>query len=187
MLNRFVDPGDLAAPGKTLLSLHNPNDLELHANVREDQAHDVQPGMDLPVRVDAVSLATTGKVREIVPQAQVASRSVLVKVSIPPEQTARLYAGMFGRLMLPVGSAKRIMVPRGIVIHVGQLDFVDVVDPHGMLERRFVRVGAHHGQRIEILSGLNPGEKVARPAGNVSSGDQSSSVPPPASEDADQP
>ena len=164
VLNRFVDPGDLAAPGKMLLSLHNPKDLELHASVREDQARDVRLGMELPVRVDAVSLATTGKVREIVPEAQVASRSVLVKLALSPDQTVRLYAGMFGRLLLPVGSAKRIVMPSDAVQHVGQLDFVDVVNSHGMVERRYVRTGRRYGQRIEVLSGLNASDSVAKPA-----------------------
>ena len=168
-MNRFVDPGDLAAPGKILLSLHNPNDLELHASVREDQVGDVRVGMELPVRVDAVSLAAPGKVREIVPQAQVASRSVLVKVSLPREQTARLYVGMFGTLLLPVGSAERIVVPVDVVLQIGQLDFVEVVNSRGMLERRYVRIGRRYDRRVEILSGLDAGESVARPAASPSS------------------
>jgi len=170
VLNRYADPGDLAAPGKPLLALHDPKDLELHASVREQLARDIRPGQQLAVEVDAIALRTVGTVREIVPQAQVASRSVLVKVTLPPEAIARLYAGMFGRLWIPLGSADRIVVPADAVQHVGQLDFVDVVNTRGSLERRFVRTGRRYGADVEILAGLNAGESVALPAASTAPG-----------------
>jgi RND family efflux transporter MFP subunit len=163
VLDRYVDPGDLAAPGKTLLSLHDPKDLELHAGVREELAQNVRPGMTLPVEIEAAGLRADGKVREIVPLASVASRSVLVKVSLPPYQADRLYAGMFGRLLIPLGRSERILAPAGVVQHVGQLEFVDMVNAEGTLERRFVRTGEHYGDKVEILSGLDPGDTVAWP------------------------
>lgn len=160
--DRYVDPGDLAVPGKPLLTIHNPDELELHANVREGLTGDIRVGMKLPVRVDALARNMTGTVREIVPRAEAASRSVLVKVTLPSDQTKGLYIGMFGRLSIPVGKIDRVVVSADAVQRVGQLDLVDVVEQDGTIERRFVRTGLRLGDKIEILSGLIPGQTVVR-------------------------
>jgi RND family efflux transporter MFP subunit len=160
--DRYADPGDLAAPGKPLLLVHDPNELELHASVRESLAAHLRPGMKLGVRVDSADLDVEGAVREIVPQAETASRSVLVKVSLPTDSKT-LYIGTFGRLHIPVGELNRIVVPRAAARTVGQLEMVDVVSRDGTLERRFVRRGEMLGDQVEILSGLRIGERVALP------------------------
>jgi membrane fusion protein (multidrug efflux system) len=158
--DRFADPGDLATPGKTLLTLHNPNKLELHASVREGLAQDVTPGQKLTVHIDSLELNIEATVREIVPQADATSRSVLVKASLPVNSSKKLYIGMFGRLAIPIADTERVVVNSDAVQHVGQLELVDVVED-GKLRRRFVRTGHRFGDQVEILSGLNVGETVA--------------------------
>jgi RND family efflux transporter MFP subunit len=163
--DRFVDPGDLATPGKPLLVVYDPADLELHVNVPESLAPGLAAGQSLAVRIDAAGLAAAGTVREVVPQARQASRSVLVKVALPPAPTARpLLPGMFGRVEIPVGSAERLWVPLPAVRRVGQLDLVEAANPDGTLSRRFVRVGQEVNGKVEILSGLSAGDQVALPA-----------------------
>jgi membrane fusion protein, multidrug efflux system len=167
--DRFADPGDLAAPGKPLLALHDPGERDLHASVREGLARYIRPGMKLPVQIDAVSLNLEGVVREIVPQAMQASRTVLVKVSLPPDKTTGLYNGMFGRISIPIGTTERMVIPADAVQHVGELDIVEVADAAGGLERRFVRTGRNFDGKLEILSGLDVGERIALPAAKVKS------------------
>lgn len=163
--DRFVDPGDLATPGKPLLVVYDPADLELHANVPESLAPAAGVGTELVVRIDAAGVVARGRVREVVPQAQQASRSVLVKVTLPPVPSARpLLPGMFGRVEIPVGSADRLWIPDAAVRRVGQLDLVEVANPDGTLSRRFVRVGQEVSGKVEILSGLGAGDRVALPA-----------------------
>ena len=159
--DRYTDPGDLAAPGKPLLALHDPKELELHANVRESLSSLVALEQTLPVHIEALGRDLQGTVREIVPQAEAASRSVLVKVSLPSDRLDGLYIGMFGRLSIPVGEIQRVVVNDTAVQRVGQLELVDVVSDGDVLARRFVRTGRRFGDKIEILSGLNVGETVA--------------------------
>ena len=164
--DRFADPGDVATPGKPLLVVYDPDELELHVNVPESLAPGVRPGQQLSVRIEAAGVGdATGTVREVVPQAQQASRSVLVKVTLPRAESAKaLLPGMFGRVLIPVGTAERLFVPAAAVRKVGQLDLVEVVTSDGFLSRRFVRVGPAAGDRVEILAGLSEGETVALPA-----------------------
>jgi RND family efflux transporter MFP subunit len=162
--DRLVEPGDLATPGKTLLVIYDPAELELHANVPESLAPSVPVGTELTVRIDAAGVAARGTVREVVPQAQQASRSVLVKITLPPASASKpLLPGMFGRVEIPVGSADRLWVPPSAVRRAGQLDLVEVANPDGTLSRRFVRVGAEANRKVEILSGLKEGDRVALP------------------------
>ncbi|MFC1597088.1 efflux RND transporter periplasmic adaptor subunit [Planctomycetota bacterium] len=161
--DRYVDPGDLAVPGKPLLTLHDPKERELHASVPESLTSAIKLNMELPVRIDAVGRECHGVVREIVPQAQQMSRSVLVKVTLPAEAVNHVYIGMFGRLSIPTAQTNWIVVPAEAVRQVGQEDLVEVVGEGGTLERRFVRTGRGHGEKVEILSGLNVGEKVVLP------------------------
>jgi multidrug efflux pump subunit AcrA (membrane-fusion protein) len=97
-------------------------------------------------------------VDEIVPSADPGSRTFIVKVSLTGG--AGLYPGMFGRLLIPIGRIERIYLPVSAVTHVGQLDFVVVKTEQGAV-RRYVRL-AERGpdERIEVVSGLKPGEQV---------------------------
>ena len=161
--DRMADPGDLAIPGKPLLTLYDPHERELHASVPESLMSDVKLGASLEVRVDAVGGRWQGVVREIVPQAQQASRSVLIKVTLPAKAADRLMVGMFGRLSIPIGKTEWIVAPTAAIRHIGQVDLVQVVGAGDRLERRFVRTGGVRGEMTEILAGLNVGEKVALP------------------------
>jgi len=161
--DRFADPGDLAVPGKPMLVVQDTRELELHASVPESQALNVTVGQKLQLRIDAGNLAGVGTVREVVPLAQQASRSVLAKVSLPVDISAPVYAGMFGRVTLPIGQSFRVLIPQRAVKQVGQLDLVEVAGADGTLERRFVRTGRNFNGDVEVLSGLSEGEKVALP------------------------
>ncbi len=160
---RFAEPGDLAAPGKPLLAVYDPNDLELQVNVPESLAAGIAVGQKLDIRIDANNLAISALVREIVPQAQQASRSVLVKLALPQASSNPILPGMYGRAAIPIGRVERVWLPKSAVIHIGQLDLVEVVGTDGTLSRRFVRVGRVADKNVEILSGISPGEQVALP------------------------
>lgn len=174
--DRYADPGDVASPGKPLLSVYDPNDLELHAYVPESvAARHVTPQQTLPVYIDANELDANAVVREIVPLAQTASRSVVVKLALPVRTDRPTYPGMFGRLTITVGTVERVWLPAAAVQQRGQLDLVEVEDGHGHLTRRFVRLGevkevvkagqpAENVKLVEILSGLDGGERIALPA-----------------------
>jgi RND family efflux transporter MFP subunit len=161
--DRLAEPGDLATPGKPLLTVYDPSDLELHVHVPESLASGIVVGQRLAVRIDASNWSVTAPVREIVPQAQQTSRSVVVKLALPLESTVPLLPGMFGRASIPTVQAERTWVPQTAVRRIGQLDLVEVAGADGTLARRFIRVGRTADGKAEILSGLAAGEHVALP------------------------
>jgi RND family efflux transporter MFP subunit len=155
--DKRVEAGDMVTPGQPLLGLYDPTRMQLVATVREGLAQRLQVGQTVRGRLEALNLECDATVSEIVPEAQAASRSFLVKVTGPCPPG--VYSGMFGRIYIPLDDEEVIVVPEAAVIQVGQLDLVDVVTPDGV-RRRHVELGRTLPDGREVLSGLRPGEMV---------------------------
>jgi len=157
VVEKHADKGDTATPGKPLLTIYDPTALRLEAPVRETLATNLHVGDTLRMHMDALDLE--GRVDEIVPQAEAASRSVLVKVSVP--RNSKMVEGTFGRLIIPTGERRRFCMPLSSVVRVGQLTFADAVTTGGVIERRPIQLGEHSEYgRVEALSSLKAGETV---------------------------
>jgi RND family efflux transporter MFP subunit len=155
---RAVEPGDLAAPGRTLLEMLDPTALRLEAQVREQLIGFVRAGAKLAVELPSLGATLDGTVAEILPSADPASRSFEVRIDLPP--TANVRPGMFGRAKLAVGERDVVAAPRRAIARVGQLETV-VVEIGGRWERRLVTTGAALGaEHVEVLSGLVGGETI---------------------------
>ena len=157
VIDKKVEAGDTVVPGQILLRLYDPRRMQLVANVRESLAANLQIGEPLQVYIPAMSKFCCGTVTEIVPQAQAASRGFDVKVVGPC--APGIYSGMFGRLMIPLGTEEVILIPQALVVYVGQLNLVEVAEDHRLLKRS-IQIGRTFEDYIEVLSGLSPGEKV---------------------------
>jgi len=154
---KWADVGDLAAPGKPLLSIEGPSALQLEADVPQDVASHIERGAPLTARVDGVSGELTGTVSEIAPAADSVSRTFRIKMDLSPQPGLR--SGQFARLLVPVGESNSPRVPISAVVERGQLEIVFVVaDQHAQLH--LVKTGKRIGDEIEILSGLHAGDTV---------------------------
>ncbi|MFH0728616.1 MAG: efflux RND transporter periplasmic adaptor subunit [Pseudomonadota bacterium] len=161
VIDKLADVGDLAAPGKALLTLYEEGRLWLEANVREQEASLLRIGQSYALRIAATGETMDGKLVEIVPSVDPTSRTVTARITLP--RTSGLYPGMFGRLCIPTHPTKRIRVPDNVIIRIGQLTLVDVVvGDH--IKRRAVQTGESVGDQVEILSGLAEGDKVVCPS-----------------------
>jgi len=158
VVDKQVEVGDMVTPGKVLLTLYDPTRMQLVASVRESLTQRLSVGQTINVRVDALKKTCAGRVSEIVPEAESASRTFLVKVTGPCPPG--IYTGMFGRLLIPLGDEEVLVVPQTAIWRVGQLTLVDVADG-AVLHRRAVQLGREFGDEVEILSGLRVGERVA--------------------------
>ena len=80
VVEQLVKEGSMAVPGVPLLRIYDRSQLRLEVPVMEDLATKLHKGDKLTVRIDSVGRDVTATVDEIVPQAEAASRSFLVKV-----------------------------------------------------------------------------------------------------------
>jgi len=161
VIDKLAEVGDLAAPGKTLLTMYEESRLWLEANVREREASLLRIGGSYGVRIEATGDKMDGKLVEIVPSADPSSRTVTARINLP--RTEGLYPGMFGRVFIPVRETETLLIPEAAVIRIGQLTMVDVIIENS-LKQRSIQIGEHLGDQVEVLSGLAEGEQVALPS-----------------------
>jgi RND family efflux transporter MFP subunit len=161
VVSRFADPGDLASPGKVLLVVEDDSQYRLEAQVPEDSVRRLSLDQAVAVRIDALDRQLTGHVARIIPSADPSSHTVTVHVDLPA--TPGLSSGLFGRLQLTERTRDTIRIPGTAVLQRGQLSQVYVVDG-GRAVMRLVTLGERRGGMIEILSGLQPGERVVSAA-----------------------
>ena len=160
VIDKKVEAGDMVTPGQVLLTLYDPDRMQLVASVRESLTRKLAVGQDIGVRIEGLDKQCSGTVSEIVPEAQAASRTFQVKVTGPCP--TGIYTGMFGRLLIPLDEEAVLVVPREAVRKVGQLELVDVVD-NGLAVRRAIRTGRVLDEDVEVLSGLRESEQVVVP------------------------
>jgi HlyD family secretion protein len=158
VIKRLTEPGDMALPGRPLLLLQTQGAHRLEALLREGLIGKVRLGQELQVRVPALKRSIKGVVEEISPSADPATRSFLIKVGLA-EQPG-LYPGMFGRLLVPVGSHQAVLVPASAITRVGQLEMVNV-EQDGRWQRVYITSGRRVNGKVEVLSGLSGGEPLA--------------------------
>jgi RND family efflux transporter MFP subunit len=154
-----ADPGTLASPGMPLLVVEDQRRFRLEASVDEGDIHLVKLGQAVTVTLDSLPGAQfSGRVAQIVPAADPASRSFIVKVELPAD--SRLRSGLFGRAHIARGERQAILVPRSAVVERGQLEGVYVVGEDQLATLRYITLGNPVGEQVEALSGLQGGERV---------------------------
>jgi membrane fusion protein, multidrug efflux system len=152
-----ADVGDLALPGRPLLRLDDPDQLRFEATVPESALSHVTPHTRLKVHFDSLDQPLEADVAEIAPNADPTTRSVRVRLNLPPANGLR--PGQFGRLAVPFDSAELLLVPTRAIVHRGQLDLVFVAH-NNRAQMRIVRTGRTIADSTEILAGLHPGESI---------------------------
>ena len=161
IIRKFVQPGDMAAPGAPLFTVEQQNPMKLTVEVSERDLAYVK--VNAPVMVDIESLAgrseQVAKVEAVVPSADPGSRTFQIKVVIPNDD-GRVRSGMFARLRFPRGERPGILLPTTALVKRGQLDGVYVVTD-GRARLRWIRLGKPFGDRTEVISGIGPGDRVA--------------------------
>lgn len=163
VVKRLAEPGDLALPGKPLISVQTIGGLRLEALVREGLIARIKPGQRLKVEVPSLAPGLWGQVEEVAPAADPATRSFLVKVGLEGGAPG-LHAGMFGRLLLPLEERPAVLVPRQALRRVGQLEMVRVRTAQGW-QSVYVTTGRQVDGRVEVLSGLKGDETLAAEGG----------------------
>jgi RND family efflux transporter MFP subunit len=154
---RKVDPGSLATPGMPLLSIEREGDLRLEVSMDESRLGLANLGESVDVEIEGLNATMTGRVGEIVPSIDSATRTCTAKIDLPA--MPRLRTGMFGRAAFSSGKHEALMVPQAAILERGQIQYVHVVE-RDTARLRIVTLGEERGEWREILSGLTPGERI---------------------------
>jgi RND family efflux transporter MFP subunit len=165
-----ADVGTLASPGMPIFTVEDLRRYRLEATVNETDLRYVRQGQQVPVSIDALGdRELKGKVVEIVPAVDPASRSFLVKVEVPMDSGLR--SGLFGRAEFTRGKRTALQIPLKAVVERGQLQGIYVLDRSKVAGLRYITLGKPSAEHVEVLAGLQDGELlVANPEGRELSG-----------------
>jgi len=167
VVQKNVSQGDMASPGQPLLAVEEVADLKVLVSVPASQIDLFSKSDTLDISIEAAKAQFSGIVKAINPSADAMSRQFEVKVSIPKD-VAKLQIvkpGMFADVRLRKGMDSLLMVPDSALVRRGQLTGLYTVNDNNELLLRWVRIGRHQNGKVEILSGLKPGERLVL-AGN---------------------
>ena len=157
---RVLDQGAFAGANTVILSVVDIGIVRIVANLVEKDVKRVQPGVHALVEVDAFpGEQFTGQVSRVAPVFDPATRTAPMEIEVP-NPGFRLKPGMYARVKLTVDRRPNALtVPRGAI--------ADLEGKRGvfMLENqvaRFheVKTGLQDNERVEILEGLNEGQRV---------------------------
>jgi RND family efflux transporter MFP subunit len=152
-----IEKGNMAVPGAPLLTIEDISSYRVEANIDERFFGITKIGMPVNVRIDSLNIKTKGWISEIVPSIDPMTRTFLIKVDL---KSLGLRSGLFAHVSIPVGKRETILVPQKVIVEKGQLTGIYVSDEKGIITFRPVRTGKRYDEAIEVLSGLNPKEKI---------------------------
>jgi RND family efflux transporter MFP subunit len=155
-----VDAGSMAVPGVPIVVLEDTRRYRLEASVPETYIGTLKVGSRVRVVLGTPpGKEIPGTISEVVPQVDPESRTFTAKVDLPAGGALR--TGMFGRVLFPTGKEDLLVVPQKAISRVGGYDALYTVTADNVARLVMVTTGKEFGDEVEILSGIEPGARVA--------------------------
>ncbi len=164
VLQTLVEAGELAVPGKPLLTLYAPLPLRAVVQVPVSRSNQVHASGLIEVQVPAADGSEPWirpTLASHVPSADPVSQTIEWRLELPTQAAKGLLPGQQLRVRFAAGEKQRLVIPAAAVLRRGELTAVYVASNKGFVLKA-VRLGADHGsQGFEVLAGLQASDRVA--------------------------
>ena len=158
---RHVELGEMATPGRPLMTGFDPSTLRVVATVPQAQVGAIQAGGRARIELPSAGRWIEVKQITVVPAADPRTHTTRIRLELPGEVRG-VYPGVYARAHFVVGTAPKLLVPRAAVFRRSELTAVYVLGDDNRPQLRQVRLGAAGDEHaVEVLAGLKPGERVA--------------------------
>ena len=160
-----VELGDMALPGVPLLTVYDPTELRVVATVPETYV--AQFAVGRPVRIELPGVAANARIFDatasvLLPTVDASTHTRQVRLALPRNRQD-LAPGMFARASFPLSTKGpgRLTIPAAAVVRRPEFNAVYVVNADGRPQLRQVRLGRETLEGVEVVAGLQAGEKIA--------------------------
>jgi len=158
---RHVELGEMAVPGKPLMTGFDPGELRVTASMPQDRLDAVRKLASASVEFPALNKRAQASRVSILPAADAQTHTTQVRLDLPLGIEG-LYPGMFARAYFAVGRTKKLLMPATAVARRSEVTGAYVVQAKGEIQYRQLRLGEAAGNgEVEVLAGVAPGEQVA--------------------------
>jgi RND family efflux transporter MFP subunit len=158
--------GDMALPGRALLTIYDPAALRVRVMTPESAAATAVTPQQINIRLAGETAPLHPAALQWLPAADPGTHTRELRLTLPANMK-NAYPGQFAQTSLPVppstggASAQRLYVPMAAVVRRTELTAVYVIGQNGKPMLRQVRLGPAAGDLVEVLAGVNAGEHVA--------------------------
>jgi Cu(I)/Ag(I) efflux system membrane fusion protein len=164
VVDKKVLQGQSVVPGEVLYTIADLTDVWVEVQLREADAASVAPGSAADIEVAGLpNRAFAGRVTYVYPTLDSISRSVRAKVVVA-NPGGILKPGMYATVRLATPSRSALTVPSSAVLRTGERNMVFIDMGKGELMPRDVEIGRTAGDYTEVLSGIQPGQRVVTSA-----------------------
>lgn len=158
---RLLEVGELAAPGKPVLELHDPTALRAVAGVPQFVVAKLVRGAVATVELPGLAASVRATRVTVLPSADARLLSTTVRAELPPNLAGAVMPGIAAKVLLPTGMADKLVLPAAAVLRRSELAAVYVINEQGASVLRQIRLGETLGDGlVEVLAGLAAGERV---------------------------
>jgi RND family efflux transporter MFP subunit len=158
---RLTELGEMATPGKPLITVYEPKGLRVIASIPQYKFADIKKGLKARLEFPESGQWIDAARVEVLPTADARSHTVTARLYLP-DNVPGVIPGMAARAHFIIGSAKKLTVPPTAVLRRGEVTGVYVIDDQNVPHLRQVRLGEMLGNgEVEILAGLSGGERVS--------------------------
>jgi RND family efflux transporter MFP subunit len=171
---KHINVGSMASPGMPILTIEGPGGYQVRTFVSENEVGKLKKGMGARINVKSTGKQFRGEISEISPSSRFTGGQFQIKVIVPAIENTGLFSGMVVSVNIPLNNTpgvQSLFIPASAIIHKDQLSGLYTVSEDQTAQLRWLKVGKEYGDEIEILSGLNAGEKfITQSDGRLSSG-----------------
>ncbi|HUP19892.1 MAG TPA: efflux RND transporter periplasmic adaptor subunit [Gemmatimonadota bacterium] len=164
VVEKNVLAGQAVQAGQPLYTIADLSEVWIEAELREADAALVEEGDPAAVELSALPGRTIrGQVEYVYPTLQSASRSLKARIAVA-NPDGRLKPGMYATVRITAPAREALTVPASAVLNTGERRLVFVDLGQGRIAPREVEVGRAGAGYVEVLAGLEPGQRVVTSA-----------------------
>ncbi|MBK9447241.1 MAG: efflux RND transporter periplasmic adaptor subunit [Betaproteobacteria bacterium] len=155
---RHAEAGEMASPGRALVTVYDPASLRVTASIPQYQLREMRKANTARVEFPELGRSVDATSVTLLPTADASTHVSQVRVGLPANLEG-VVPGMFARVTFVTGQVEKLTVPAAAIVRRGEVSAVYVETEQG-LQLRQLRLGENFAGEYEVLAGIVAGERI---------------------------